>query len=730
MIRFSLMLASLLVGRVDDSAPPFEPVALPEWARSVTRMVYLTPGELPVAERVGAQVIQTNIVWPYYPLRRDGGGLNDPDSKALREFVTAAHAKGIRVVLGLPPFPSVETVGAHPDWRVHPDDNGSILSREPKADDLGTRIGCNQGPWGDYFLDLLVELLVDFDLDGYSFDGNYHPPLCFCPACKTAYRRDAGAELPARVDLNDVAYRSYLVWRGQRLEDHYRIMQRRLKAAKPDAVVMSWTTNAGRYGHLLTSPRVMSTRMNLLFDLPMQEWWLDETNQGASVAPAFGAAYLRGIVGGRPNASEPYLMSRGNPYGSDSFPAHERRLRALLAMTHGGIAPQAIWLQDGQASMRAVFDDANARAGFVKDARPLPWAAMLVSEQTRQFYAHADIAERFLPHVFGGFRAALEEHLPLDLINDWDLTPDRLARYRVLILPNAAALSGAQVEAIRQFVRGGGGLVATGETSICDELGRPRPEFALADVFGVGYLGRPATKPERPTLDANFTIALDDRYWQERTGVARLSWIDHPTWDDATLKGLVPGRAAIFKGPLVAVTEPDDPAAVLAHYRPEGADRDWPAVVARRFGAGRVVYLAIGIEAALWSYAYPYQRRMLARAIESVAAEPPPFDVQAPRCVHMMAYRQPGPQGERTLIHLFNDLNTTAGHGLPRAEVPLREESVPIGGILVRLRGPGFGPIHLEPGGLSLTPERDGDTSVVTLPPLATHAILVIEPRP
>ena len=60
-----------------------------------------------------------------------------------------------------------------------------------------------------------------------------------------------------------------------------------------------------------------------LFDLPMQEWWLDETNLGASVAPAFGAAYLSATVGGGPGASEPYLMSRGNPYGTHSFPRHE-----------------------------------------------------------------------------------------------------------------------------------------------------------------------------------------------------------------------------------------------------------------------------------------------------------------------------------------------------------------------------------------------------------------------
>ena len=39
----------------------------------------------------------------------------------------------------------------------------------------------------------------------------------------------------------------------------------------------------------------------------------------------------------------------------------------------------------------------------------MPWAALVVSEQTRQFYAYMDIADRWLPHLLGTFRAACEE---------------------------------------------------------------------------------------------------------------------------------------------------------------------------------------------------------------------------------------------------------------------------------------------------------------------------------
>src|SRR5439155_24794479 len=100
-------------------------------------------------------------------------------------------------------------------------------------------------------------------------------------------------------------------------------------------------------------------------------------------------------------------------------------------------------------------------------------------------------------------------------------------------------------------------------------------------------------------------------------GVATLTWQDHPLVQDRRLRDLVPRRTAIFRGPLVAVSEPADADAVVVRTKPEGSTAaPLPAAVLRRFGAGRVAYFAAALDAALWGYAYPYQRRLLTRAIE------------------------------------------------------------------------------------------------------------------
>jgi hypothetical protein len=70
-------------------------------------------------------------------------------------------------------------------------------------------------------------------------------------------------------------------------------------------------------------------------------------------------------------------------------------------------------------------------------------------------------------------------------------------RFSLLILPNLGALSDAQCEALRQHVNRGGSLLATGATSLYNEWGDARPDYGLADVFGVHASGAAVKLPSR-----------------------------------------------------------------------------------------------------------------------------------------------------------------------------------------------------------------------------------------
>jgi hypothetical protein len=94
-------------------------------------------------------------------------------------------------------------------------------------------------------------------------------------------------------------------------------------------------------------------------------------------------------------------------------------------------------------------------------------------------------------------------------------------------------------------------------------------------------------------------------------------------------------------------------------------------------------------------------------------------------CVQATYFQQT--DSRRLIVHLFNGMNTTANHGKPAMDVPLREEVVPIHGITLRFTEHVPRSLHLEPGNRTVIMRREGHNTVFEIPPLQIHAMLVGE---
>jgi hypothetical protein len=140
----------------------------------------------------------------------------------------------------------------------------------------------------------------------------------------------------------------------------------------------------------------------------------------------------------------------------------------------------------------------------------------------------------------------IQHKIPFDIVFDQNLRD--LSKYRALILANQESLSDRAVDQIREYVRGGGGLVATGRTSLYNDWRRVRKDYGLAEVldmhvspdygtydvlsiymspdvptppakrgsFGKGrYAYLPAVVPARPIPDLTSigTNGFDNSYW-------------------------------------------------------------------------------------------------------------------------------------------------------------------------------------------------------------------------
>jgi hypothetical protein len=301
----------------------------------------------------------------------------------------------------------------------------------------------------------------------------------------------------------------------------------------------------------------------------------------------------------------------------------------------------------------------------------------------------------------------------------------------VLILPNTAALDDAQISAIREYVRNGGGLVASVDTSLFNEFGDPRENFALADVLGVDYRGVPSVTPGQQDVDVNFAKGIGPDYWEKRKNVFDFKQDTASILNQGLMKTYVGDEQITFKGPAVRVATNNPAAKLIGTIRPkavEGPPVDIPAAVTHEFGKGRVVYFPAGFDAAYYLYAYPYQRLVLKHAIQWAAGGPPPVSIVAPMCVQTTCMRQIAAKGDRLVVHLYSDLNTTAFHALPVDDVPLREEVVPIRDIRVTFdKKYPISRVTLQPEGIELKVEQTDAGSTVTVDRLDIHSMVVAQ---
>jgi len=80
-------------------------------------------------------------------------------------------------------------------------------------------------------------------------------------------------------------------------------------------------------------------------------------------------------------------------------------------------------------------------------------------------------------------QALIQGKVPFDIIFDDNLKD--LSKHRVFVLPDQECLTDEQMNLIRQFVRGGGGLVATEGTSLYSAWRQRRRDFGLKDLLKV-----------------------------------------------------------------------------------------------------------------------------------------------------------------------------------------------------------------------------------------------------
>ncbi len=480
--------------------------------------------------------------------------------------------------------------------------------------------------------------------------------------------------------------------------------------------------------------------MHRVLDAPFLELlWDFPPDQGSNLLPSFTVRYYRGLTGDRPAWILPYLCEQGQ-FGMQAPPA-ECDLRNMTVITNGCLAAQGMWQQSSEATLKRFNQQIAEREPYTSGAKSLKWAAMFVGESSRLLYGINGVrnevpignwmgsgvdsvkmgaslpSERRMPahmeSAVGVFRAMMEDHLPLDIIIEPDLENfETLKQYRVLILPNSACLSDRMNENVARFVKEGGGLVSMHEASIANEFGDARKDFGLAEVMGVHFKGTTDYSGRWPNYPNWMQVALN------------ILQPEHPILDHPQMRSNIRGGDRVEYIGWTTNVE------LMTGTRKVGrrltAPVEWPFIAINEANPGRSVYFASDIGQAYFIAPYHYQGRLISNAVRWAAKDsPPPFEVEAPMAVQAAFYTQN--QGKRQIVHLLNELNSTANRALPINNPSMRMEVIPIHDIKITVKGIKPSKAFLVPGkqSLTITPTAIGTT--VTVPKIGTHAMVVFE---
>jgi hypothetical protein len=342
---------------------------------------------------------------------------------------------------------------------------------------------------------------------------------------------------------------------------------------------------------------------------------------------------------------------------------------------------------------------------YLRNERPLARVGLVYSQQTAWFHGANE------GHTLGWYQALVEARVPFEMVHDRLLDDEHLAALKTLILPNVVALSDGQCRQLVRFVQRGGGLVATHETSLCDEWGARRKDLGLGPLFGATWKGR----VEGPMHNSYLRLEADPATGRRHPLLAGLE--DASRVINGVHRVVVEAVRPLAGPPLTLI--PSYPDLPMEKVYPRVPRTDVPQVFLREPGRGRVVYFPWDVDRTFWEVLSVDHFKLLRNAVLWATNEEAPATVAGPGVLDVTVWQQK----DSLTVHLVNLTNPMMLKG------PVRE-LLPVGEQKVRLRlpdGKQARTVRLLAAGKVVHAEQSGRDVTVTVPSVLDHEVVAVD---
>jgi hypothetical protein len=636
------------------------------------------------------------------PFHHRSAWLNDRD--VLGELISGCRKLGMSVLVRTDPHATYDDAkAAHPDW-IAVDAQGNPRSHWSSPEMWVT---CALGPYNfEFMTSVHREIMARYKPDGIFMNRWEGSGDCYCQHCRENFKSATGFDLPRTTAPHDPGRRAFLEWRRQRLVDVIDLWNSQIRAINPEASVIP---NNGS-GALSSLNSIETSRRAPMLAADRQ------ARHGLAAPWLVGksAKEYRATMGDKPVIGLFGIGLEEEYRWKDSVTSNaEIRIWALDAIANG-MRP---WFTKFSAALHDerwlrgieniyVWTEKNQH--YLADRHPLASVGLVYSQQTAWYYGGEQAGAKVENYALGWYQALVESRIPFEMVHDRLLDAEHLAPFKTLILPNLAALSDAQCDQIRAFVSKGGSIVATHETSLYDEWGTRRKNFALADLFGVDWTG----KAQGPML--NSYIRLEHETLPGNGFFAGLE--DAPRIINGVSRLEVTPQAKFAETPFTLI--PSYPDLPMEKVYPR-VPRTGISCLYLRQPAGRVAYFPFDIDRTFWEVLCGDHLKVLRNTLLWANNEVPIVEVDGPGLLDVTVWRNSG----SITVHLVNLTNPMAMKG------PYRD-FFPVGPHTVRLRLPAD--VHAKRARLlaaekDVAVERSGATISVTVPSIVDHEVLAID---
>jgi len=632
------------------------------------------------------------------PLHYRSRFLGDRDT--FGDLVQGCRELGMYVVARTDPHAAHDSLAkAHPDW-IAVDASGNPRRHWANP---ALWVSCALGPMNfEFMTEVTKELVRMYGVDGVFSNRWAGSGQCYCVHCRENFKVYSGFELPRTKDPLDPARRAYLEWHEKRLFDLWKLWDSEIRAINPNA---RFIPNSGGGALSELDMCTVGEMADILFaDRQARRGVMPPWGNGKN-AKEYRAGMGQKPIGGifSIGIEEPYRwkdsVQRPEEIQLWAIDGIANGLRPWFAKFNGKPYDHR-WLKP----VEDLYDWHYQNEYYLRNTESLARVAVVFSQQTARYYGGEQASEKVENHIKGFYQALVESRVPFEMVHDRKLDSASIDRFKTLVLPNVACLSEAQCWQLVQYVKRGGSIVATYETSLYDEWGKRRENFGLSELFGARFEGAIDLRMQNSYVHLEPPHPLLNGF----SGTTRI------------INGVSRVHTASVGGETAPLTLiPSYPDLPMEDVYPRVPHTNIPAVHLNEFGSGRVVYFPWDIDRTFWEVLAGDHLTLLRNAVLWATNEEPPVRMSGPGVVDLAVWRQK----DSLTVHLVNLTNPMMMKG------PVRE-IIPLSGQLVRIRIPGESKVkavHLLVAGSSADYKVAGKYLEVRVPSIAMHEVVAVD---